>query len=225
MMQTSIRTLAVALGAIVLSGAFAAQASTVTISQTLDLTQAKATPGPGFQGWSDTPAFNGGVNFDLAEGDALDFTIDFLGAQTLTLTNASFLWAFIYSGSPVSDVTGTGTLSLLDGSGTAFLTSNSKTSTEGSVHFGQQFNPADFTGGLPASLTFSGLRFVGTLDDYVEVGVTTRNYNNPAFFLNTDEAIIGGAVPEPGTWALMIGGFGMAGAMLRRRTNSRTAIA
>lgn len=27
-----------------------------------------------------------------------------------------------------------------------------------------------------------------------------------------------GAVPEPATWALMIGGFGMAGAMLRRRT-------
>jgi hypothetical protein len=26
-----------------------------------------------------------------------------------------------------------------------------------------------------------------------------------------------GVVPEPATWAIMIGGFGMAGAMLRRR--------
>lgn len=33
---------------------------------------------------------------------------------------------------------------------------------------------------------------------------------------------LGGAVPEPTTWALMIGGFGLAGAALRRR---RTAIA
>jgi hypothetical protein len=30
------------------------------------------------------------------------------------------------------------------------------------------------------------------------------------------------AVPEPASWALMIGGFGMAGGMLRRR---RTAVA
>jgi hypothetical protein len=34
-----------------------------------------------------------------------------------------------------------------------------------------------------------------------------------------------GVVPEPAAWALMIGGFGMAGAMLRRRRQSATATA
>ena len=32
-----------------------------------------------------------------------------------------------------------------------------------------------------------------------------------------DDLSIGGAVPEPATWSLMIGGFGMTGAALRRR--------
>ncbi|PZQ42179.1 MAG: hypothetical protein DI570_29865, partial [Phenylobacterium zucineum] len=33
-----------------------------------------------------------------------------------------------------------------------------------------------------------------------------------------------GAIPEPGTWALMIAGFGLAGAALRRR-RAQTAFA
>ena len=40
-------------------------------------------------------------------------------------------------------------------------------------------------------------------------------------FIHTD--FIRGAVPEPGTWALMIGGFGLAGASLRRR-RERSAV-
>ena len=36
----------------------------------------------------------------------------------------------------------------------------------------------------------------------------------------TQNQVFGLAVPEPATWALMIGGFGMAGAMLRRRRSA-----
>ena len=223
---TKIRTVAIALGALLLTGTTGAQAATtVVINQTLDLTQPKALSGPGFQGWQDTPAFNGGVNFDLEEGDTLDYTVDFLGAQTLTLLNTSQIWAFIYAVGNSSDVTGTGVLTLLDANGAAILTSNSSTTTEGDFHFGQQFGLLEFTGGIPANLTFSGARYVGTVDDYVEAGVTTRNYNSPAFYVTTDSAVVGGAVPEPASWALMISGFGIAGAMLRRRMSSRTAIA
>lgn len=40
----------------------------------------------------------------------------------------------------------------------------------------------------------------------------------------TQPGPIGGAVPEPATWALMIGGFGMAGAAVRRRRRTILAL-
>jgi PEP-CTERM motif len=194
-----------------------ANAAVITVNQTLDLTQPKSIPGPGFQGWQGSPGFNGGYSVDIAEGDTFDFTIDFLGNQSLTLLNASSLWAFSYADIS-SGVDATGTLSLLDAAGTAVLTSNSFNSIESSVHLGQFFNASSFTSGLPANLTFSGLRYTGIVNDYLESGVTTRNYNNPGFFLTADNVTISaGAVPEPATWAMMIMGFGLVGAGMRRR--------
>jgi hypothetical protein len=195
-----------------------AQAAVIVVNQTLDLTQPQA--GGFFQGWQGTPAFNGGFNVDIAQGDTFDFTIDFLGSQTLTLANLSFIWAFSYSGEPASDVTGTGTFSFLDSLGSAFLTSNVKTDTEGSVHFGQFFNDSDFTGGLPTSITFSGVRYNGTLDSYSNQSITTRSYDNPALLF-----LASPAVPEPASWVLMIAGFGLAGAAMRRRRSVRVTYA
>ena len=202
------------------AGLTPATAAVVTVNQILDLTKPESKPGPGFQGWQDTPAFNGGYNVAIAEGDSFDFTIDFVGSQSLTLINAVNLWAFSYA-STSTDVTGTGSLSLLDINGTAFLTSNVKTDTEGVAHFGQQFDTSEFAGGLPATLTFYGLRYVGTVDDYVDPTITSRDYYSPAFYFTADNNA--NAVPEPATWALMLGGFGLAGSALRRRRDLVTA--
>jgi hypothetical protein len=43
-----------------------------------------------------------------------------------------------------------------------------------------------------------------------------KAYNDPAFTY-LDNVSLSASVPEPGGWALMIGGLGVAGAMLRRR--------
>lgn len=58
--------------------------------------------------------------------------------------------------------------------------------------------------------------------NYFVFNNTSDPNNNPAwnYFLVTGDAQFTAtfnAVPEPGTWALMIGGFGLAGAALRRR--------
>ncbi len=44
--------------------------------------------------------------------------------------------------------------------------------------------------------------------------------NNSAYIVEWSVAPVSGAVPEPGTWAMMLTGFGLAGAALRRRRAS-----
>ena len=67
-------------------------------------------------------------------------------------------------------------------------------------------------GSAPSVFTASGLGFVG------DTFTLTANRKNSWVFLS--EVSFGGpsrGVPEPATWGLMIAGFGMAGAALRRR--------
>ena len=74
------------------------------------------------------------------------------------------------------------------------------------------------TGFAPFSITSGFLAGVNRLDFIV------NNGGGPTA-LRVEmhgSADLSGGVPEPSTWALMIGGFGMAGAMLRRR---RSAVA
>jgi hypothetical protein len=194
-------------------------AAPITVNQTLDLTKPAVFNGPTTWLWQNTPAFNGGFNVNIAEGDDFVFTIDFLGSQTLSVSNLSFVWAFSYTSGPSSSVDGTGTFEFLDANGAAILQSNVTATTENSVHFGQQFASSAFAGGLPASLTFYGVRYSGRLNDYSAPGLTVREYNNPAFYFNASGITIGqGAeVPEPSTWMLTLGGLALVVRTARRR--------
>jgi hypothetical protein len=51
------------------------------------------------------------------------------------------------------------------------------------------------------------------LNNYGEGTYAERDWNSGL----SEVQFTGNAVPEPASWALMIGGFGLAGAALRRR--------
>jgi hypothetical protein len=200
--------------AFLLGGPIVAQAATETVVETLDLSQAKFAA-TGFTGVQDFGPFSPAFSFDLTAGDTFDYTILFKPGQTLTLVDPSLIWAFTYATDGQStNFNSTGVLSLLDSTGAAFLTSTVKTDDEGDYHVGQQFAPSDFTGGLPSTLTFSGLHYVGTLNSYDDPTVTTRAYGDPALYL--DAGGISTNVPEPATWALMLCGVAMLGLAMRR---------
>ncbi len=50
---------------------------------------------------------------------------------------------------------------------------------------------------------------------------TDFNYNDEKFVFTNVSGVTG--TPEPATWALMIGGFGLVGASLRRRSTAVAA--
>ena len=62
----------------------------------------------------------------------------------------------------------------------------------------------------------------GTGDEYTGGGSTGGNPSNPLFEGTAVSAV--GAAPEPGTWVMLIAGFGMVGFAMRRRPTVRAAI-
>lgn len=79
-------------------------------------------------------------------------------------------------------------------------------------------DPYDWPGaGTPFILNLGG-----AVGDTIELTVTRNHLGGDWTFLSEVEFF--GAVPEPSTWAAMIVGFGMAGAVLRRRRGAPAAV-
>ena len=55
-------------------------------------------------------------------------------------------------------------------------------------------------------------------------GISSIRFNSTGFAFETD-TFAGTAVPEPATWAMMVGGFGMMGFAARRRRVARSVLA
>lgn len=122
------------------------------------------------------------------------------GASTFDILNGYYLTAFsFYMGSP--DIYNHITFHFVDG---GFDTLDGDEIWGGAGPSGQNPN-GDRTRGFRIYYDFEGAK----------VNKITFATDNNAFEFDGLAGVV--AIPEPTTWALMIGGFGMTGAMLRRR--------
>lgn len=101
----------------------------------------------------------------------------------------------------------------------------------GAVTFGPGMNFAPFASETPIRFSngenFFGLRAVTGTGTFYGFAYTSDNVLNSIGFESVADAAItattaAGAVPEPATWAMMIGGFGMVGGAMRRRKVATT---
>ncbi|TFU03828.1 PEP-CTERM sorting domain-containing protein [Polymorphobacter arshaanensis] len=96
-------------------------------------------------------------------------------------------------------------------------------------NFGEVFLNGNQVGGTITG--FGSLSPFGTNSNFFVAGLNTlsfvlHNEGGPEAFqvagLTVTAAPLAGAVPEPASWALMLVGFGMTGAAVRRRSRAMT---
>ena len=69
------------------------------------------------------------------------------------------------------------------------------------------------------------IRYANTTPEFTVAAYSQAAFQNTAFLTPLSQTTVPSSAPEPQTWALLMLGFGAAGAMLRRRPKSAAAIA
>lgn len=189
------------------SGAYAA---TIKLNSTIDLTQ-------WFTGGTAVSMMGSAPDSGFVQrGDTVDLTIDFLGTQTLTITNPTRIDVYTSVDRP-DFYSASSTLTYKGLSGPANATIPSSTPTICCILYSRFLQPNLTTG--PGTIEFSGVRVIFSDIDFVTPTggtVVTRGF----FEAVGDQFSIGSAVPEPASWTMLIAGFGLVGGAMRRRATA-----
>lgn len=160
------------------------------------------------------------TNADLSAGDytfanqgagfTFGFNGDYFGGGPVTISTVT--------GGQVNTIFGQPTTNFADGRG-------------GPLTFGPNDQYAAFASPTPIRFTngdnFIGLRAVTASGTFYGYAFTSNNVLNTVGFESVADRAITATqgVPEPASWALMLGGFGVAGTAMRRRRRLTPAIA
>ncbi|CAM3231472.1 PEP-CTERM protein-sorting domain-containing protein [Sphingomonas antarctica] len=159
----------------------------------------------------DADLFDGAYTFaEQGAGFTFGFNGDYFGGGPVTVSTST--------GGQVNTIFGQPTTNFADGRGRP-------------VTFGPSMQYADFASATPIRFTngdnFIGLRAVTATGTYYGYAFTTNNVLNSVGFENVADRVVTAiqGVPEPASWALMLGGFGVIGTAVRRRQRSTVAFA
>lgn len=150
----------------------------------------------------------------LGAGDTLDMTFTFAGGATVFANGEDGLWSLVLTSSgPSATLQTSGTLEFLGASANIVSGPIALSDENGFIHLGNYYSSNLYR--LDANqISFTGLRQVITIDSD-DIG-QAREYQSIALTYFSGQ-VGAEVVPEPATWAMMIGGFGLIGAAARRR--------
>jgi len=149
----------------------------------------------------------------VAQGDTIHATVTFNNLLTIpaSVVRTDMLLYFFGSAFPAQNTGVDGTFQLFDGTTLVNTFSYSSTTSGQLAGFAAIFPPNN------GAMTFDSL----VSDFTINTLATPATLDGSAF----QYSLVSNAVPEPATWAMMIGGFGAAGVMMRRRQKVKVRFA
>ncbi len=223
-MKTCLAALAGAMSMVCAGGAGAV---TIVVEQTVTVGPLLGPGGsysPDFGPTMNILGFTGPVQF-FSIGDTLDWRLKLPTGDAVTFSGLHSLgiaFSQIMAGQPT--VTATGSISFRDGSGNLVLAGSDHT-------FANNTATAFYESSTPAgdNVTASEIDALIRIDSFSPYSLgappTGSYFTQPyIYFVSADSISLppslnpSAGAPEPSTWALMLGGFGMLGATLRRRS-------